>query len=399
MLRFNDGSRSGNRARHCSDLQYLSAMYNAGMRDTTVIPKFSTIEMCAGAGGQALGLHRAGFSHSILVEIDEFACRTLRHNNAALGLGWGEIVEGDLKHFAEERAAQFAGKIDLVAGGVPCPPFSKAGKQLGAKDERDLFPTALAIVRKVQPSAVMLENVAGLMEPVFKPYREFILSELDAMGYTADWKLLNASDFGVPQLRPRSILVALRKPLFGYFSWPKPGELRTPTVGEALHDLMASNGWPGAAEWKLKANSIAPTLVGGSKKHGGPDLGPTRAKAAWHKLGVNGHRLAAEHELPHAEFAGAIGRDGGVRSGCENMPLLNVRMAARLQGFPDDWSFVGAKTHAYRQVGNAFPPPVAEAVGRHIREALHAASQIGREGSSSTAAASSPPAELPSTYV
>jgi len=348
-------------------------MYNAGMRDTTVATEFSTIEMCAGAGGQALGLHRAGFSHAVLVEIDEFACRTLRHNNDVLRLGWGEIHEGDLKHFAEHRAGEFAGKIDLVAGGVPCPPFSKAGKQLGSKDERDLFPTALSVVRKVQPSAVMLENVAGLMDPVFKDYREFILSELAAMGYKAEWKLLNASDFGVPQLRPRSILVALKEPLFAYFSWPKSGEIKTPTVGEALHDLMASNGWEGAAEWKMRASSIAPTLVGGSKKHGGPDLGPTRAKAAWHKLGVNGHRLAGDGELPHAEFAGAVGRDGRVRAGCENMPLLNVRMAARLQGFPDDWHFMGTKTHAYRQVGNAFPPPVAEAVGRHIYKALRLA--------------------------
>mgnify|MGYP000722081754 CR=1 FL=1 len=343
------------------------------MRTTRLPAKFSTIEMCAGAGGQALGLHRAGFSHAVLVEIDDFACKTLRHNNETLGLGWGEVFPGDLKRFAEEHAAEFAGQIDLVAGGVPCPPFSKAGKQLGSKDERDLFPTALAIVRKVQPKAVMLENVSGLMDPVFKEYREFILAELAELGYKAEWKLLNASDFGVPQLRPRSILIALKEPLFKYFSWPTAGVTKTPTVGEALYDLMASNGWVGAEQWKVRANSIAPTLVGGSKKHGGPDLGPTRAKAAWYKLGVNGHRLAADHELPHAEFRGAIGRTGLIREGFENMPLLNVRMAARLQGFPDEWHFVGTKTHAYRQVGNAFPPPVAEAVGRQIREALRSA--------------------------
>jgi DNA (cytosine-5)-methyltransferase 1 len=353
-------------------------MYNAGMRNIIVPSEFSTIEMCAGAGGQALGLHRAGFRHEALVEIDEFACRTLRHNIETLHLGWGEVIEGDLKGFAEERAVDFAGRVDLVAGGVPCPPFSKAGKQLGAKDERDLFPTALAIVRKVQPSAVMLENVAGLMEPVFKDYRELILNELDSMGYKAEWKLLHASNFGVPQLRPRSILVAFKQPLFKYFSWPEGGLVKTPTIGEALYDLVAAKGWAGATKWRDAANSIAPTLVGGSKKHGGPDLGPTRAKAAWQKLGVNAHRLAADDELPHPEFQGAVGRNGLVRQGCENMPLLNVRMAARVQGFPDDWHFVGTKTHAYRQVGNAFPPPVAEAVGLRIRHVLEVASlQIG----------------------
>lgn len=341
------------------------------MRKNTNQQQLTTIEMCAGAGGQALGLHRAGFSHSVLIEIDEFACRTLRHNTDALSLGWGEIINGDLKQFATGRAGNFKEMIDLVAGGVPCPPFSKAGKQLGAGDERDLFPTALEIVRKVQPKAVMLENVAGLMEPVFSDYRAFILGELHALGYVAEWRLLYASDFGVPQLRPRSLLIALKAPVFKFFAWPETGAVKTPTVGEALHDLMASNGWKGADSWRKAANTIAPTLVGGSKKHGGPDLGPTRAKAAWRKLGVNGHRLASDHELPEAGFCGVAMRDGTLRQGYENMPLLNVRMAARLQGFPDNWHFVGAKTHAYRQVGNAFPPPVAEAVGRKIAEAIH----------------------------
>lgn len=330
----------------------------------------TTIEMCAGAGGQALGLHQAGFAHSVLIEIDEYASATLRFNAEQHGLGWGEVVEGDLKHFAEVRAAEFKGRIDLVAGGVPCPPFSKAGKQLGQRDERDLFPTALEIVRRVEPKAVMLENVAGLMEPVFADYRELILTNLARMGYRAEWKLLNASNFGVPQLRPRSILVALREPMFEHFSWPLPFSSPTPTVGEALHDLMAANGWKGAVAWREAAMGIAPTLVGGSKKHGGPDLGPSRAKAAWHKLGVNGHRVGGDHELPGEAFAGVVMRDGSIREGFENMPLLNVRMAARIQGFPDHWHFVGSKTHAYRQVGNAFPPPVAEAVGRKIAEAI-----------------------------
>lgn len=332
----------------------------------------NTIEMCAGAGGQAFGLHEAGFTHSVLVEIDKFACDTLRHNNNTLQLGWGEIYEGDLKAFADSRAAEFRGRITLVAGGVPCPPFSKAGKQLGSLDERDLFPTALDIVRKVKPRAVLLENVAGLMDAKFAEYREYIKGELFAMGYQSDWKLLNASEFGVPQLRPRFILVALEKGAFRHFTWPERNVVQAPTVGNVLYELMSQSGWAGAAQWRDKACGIAPTLVGGSKKHGGPDLGPARAKAAWHKLGINGHRLAAEDEVPGVEFRGALLRSGIVRKGFENMPLLNVRMAALIQGFPLKWEFRGAKTHAYRQVGNAFPPPVAKAVGLSIAQALNA---------------------------
>lgn len=330
------------------------------------------IEMCAGAGGQALGLHRAGFEHAALIEIDKHACATLRHNNAKLQLNWGEIIEDDLKKFCEDRAENYLGKINLVAGGVPCPPFSKAGKQLGEKDERDLFPTALEIVEKIQPEAVLLENVAGLMDEMFASYRQAIRDELHRMGYRTEWRLLHASDFGVPQLRPRFILVALREEIFDYFEWPTEGLIVPPTVGEALYDLMASSGWQGAEAWRLAANTIAPTLVGGSKKHGGPDLGPARAKAAWHKLGVNGHRVGNADEIPGPKFKGVKMRTGKVRPGHENMPLLNVRMAARIQGFPDNWDFVGTKTQTYRQVGNAFPPPVAEAVGRQILEAIQA---------------------------
>ena len=117
---------------------------------------------------------------------------------------------------------------------------------------------------------------------------------------------------------------------------------------------MAANGWPGTNAWAERANDIAPTIVGGSKKHGGPDLGPTRSKAAWAALGVDGMGLV--DEAPTRDFVG--------------MPRLTPRMTARIQGFPDDWQIYGRKTAAYRQIGNAFPPPVAAAVSAKIAIAL-----------------------------
>lgn len=308
-----------------------------------------SIEICAGAGGQALGLELAGFNHTDLVEYEPPACATLRLNRPQ----WN-VIEGDVRSYT----AQHMKGIELVAGGVPCPPFSHAGKQLGADDERDLFPEALRLVTECAPQAVMLENVRGLLDPRFEAYRSGILATLEKLGYVAQWKLLQASNFGVAQLRPRSILVGLKKDIADGFEWPTPGLVQAPTVGEKLHDLMAANGWAGADAWRDQANKIGPTLVGGSKKHGGPDLGPTRARKAWAELQVDGRGLADDAPLP--EFVG--------------MPRLTVRMAARIQGFPDTWKLAGKKTSSYRQVGNAFPPPVAQAVGEQIYAAIEAAS-------------------------
>ncbi len=306
-----------------------------------------SLELCAGAGGQAIGLEKAGFEHEALVEIDRHCCETLRLNRP----NWS-VVEDDLRVF-KDRAADFKG-VELVAGGLPCPPFSVAGKQLGALDERNLFPDALDIVDAVRPKAVMIENVRGFLDAVFEDYRAHLKNQLRKLGYEADWRLLNASDFGVPQLRPRVVIVATRREFWSDFAWPCTERYNPKTVGQTLYPLMAANGWLGAAAWRDRADEIAPTLVGGSKKHGGPDLGPTRARAAWAKLGVEGRTIA--EEAPGPDFVG--------------MPRLTVPMVALIQGFPPEWRIAGRKTAAYRQVGNAFPPPVAAAVATELKRAI-----------------------------
>jgi DNA (cytosine-5)-methyltransferase 1 len=311
------------------------------------ITGLTTLELCAGAGGQALGLEWAGINHAGLVEINKHACATLRLNRPA----WN-VIEKDLTVF---DGADFKG-VDIISGGLPCPPFSIAGKQLGNKDERNLFPTMISLVDQIRPRAVMIENVRGILDAIFIDYRQYIATELAKLGYQTGWKLMNAADFDVPQLRPRVVFIALRKECQEHFSWPRPSELMPRTVGETLCDLISANGWKGAKIWSKKANEIAPTVVGGSHKHGGPDLGPTRARAAWAALGVDG--LGIANEAPRPEFVG--------------MPRLTVRMVARIQGFPDEWQFVGTKTQTYRQVGNAFPPPFACAVANKLRECLNA---------------------------
>jgi len=308
----------------------------------------SCIEICAGAGGQALGLEKAGFDHEALVEIEKPCRETLLHNRPL----WN-VIENNQCDVRLFDGSLYKG-IDLLAGGVPCPPFSKAGRQLGEKDERDLFPEALRLVDECRPRAVILENVRGFLDAVFEDYRRNLKRRLEKLGYATDWRLLNASDFGVSQLRPRVVIVAIRKDLSENFSWAKSHKRNPPTVGELLYDQIASLGWKGAKKWMKRADDIAPTIVGGSKKHGGPDLGPTRSKRAWATLGVDGMGIA--NEAPEQNFIG--------------MPRLTVNMVAKIQGFPDDWHFTGKKTPVYRQIGNAFPPPVAQAVATEIKKCL-----------------------------
>lgn len=310
------------------------------------------IEICAGAGGQALGLAMAGFVHVALVEYEKEYCDILKENRPEWPIICADVHDFDGKPYHG---------VDLFAGGVPCPPFSVAGKQLGADDERDLFPEALRLVREIEPRAIMLENVRGFLDPSFREYREYILRSIAHMGYDVQIKLLQASDYGVSQLRPRVVIVGIRNDEPGRFtfSYPAPHPEQTPTVGALLQDLMAEAGWKGARKWAKQADKIAPTIVGGSKKHGGPDLGPTRARRAWAEMQVEGKSIA--DKAPDPEFTG--------------MPRLTPRMIARIQGFPDTWVFGKTKTRACRMIGNAFPPPVAKAVGEKIKEALYASKQ------------------------
>ncbi|MEU3373830.1 DNA (cytosine-5-)-methyltransferase [Streptomyces sp. NPDC006660] len=384
----------------------------------------TSIEICAGAGGQAIGLHSAGFKHLALVEIDGNAAQTLRHNvehrdKWEWERKFCDVIEGDMKEFKPlshlKKAVGFLGRplrprdLDLLAGGVPCPPFSHAGKQLGKDDERDLFPWMLRLVDELRPRAVMIENVRGIRDAKFEEYRTYVEAclqgghakrpedgtdvYLDGFGYTVcKWEVLEASDFGVPQLRPRAILVAIRTDVLGdlELEWPEPTHEAPRSVFEALKASMELRyapflemGGSVAADAKRcldqwvdnasramserKDRGIAPTLVGGSKKHGGADLGPSRAKAVWRQLGVSGMGVANDHaeSMKKKTYDRDLFRPEG--------PMLTVRQAAIIQGFPDDWEFDGRKTAQYRQVGNAFPPPVAHAVGAAIAKLLRAA--------------------------
>ncbi|GAA0856256.1 DNA cytosine methyltransferase [Streptosporangium amethystogenes subsp. fukuiense] len=320
----------------------------------------TSLEACAGAGGQALGLEMAGFAPVMLIDNDKHACATLRWNRPA----W-DVRQMDLRDFVAGEHSQVY-DVDLLSAGVPRTPYSVAGHQQGFKDSRDMLSAVVWLATEVRPRAIMIENVPTLLtDAKFEANRRFVIEELTHLGYAIGWRVLDAQDFGVPQARRSSILVAMKPDDLGRFQWPEAQGFSV-TVAAALRESMGSRGWAGVPEWVRLADQVAPAIVGGSSTHGGADLGPTRTKAAWARLGVNGHSLG--DDIPGPDFVmefdlGKHGRDG--------LPKLTIPQVATLQGFPEEWHFEGGKTARYRQVAQAFPPPLAKAVGRQIAAVLN----------------------------
>jgi DNA (cytosine-5)-methyltransferase 1 len=319
------------------------------------------LELCAGGGGQALGLERAGFTHRGLVDIDPDCCETLRHNRPDWPVARADIT-------SDFRRYSLTG-LDLIAGGLPCTPHSRGGKQLGTADERHLWDAALRIIEQARPRAVMLETSNAILTSPFFSETRRTRHKLLHLGYHLTWRVIDCSRYGVSQQRRRAVLVALRPAEFEHFTWPQPDPEPPPTVGEALYQLAKAEGWfPGAAHWAAKANDLAPTVVGGSRKHGGADLGASQGKAAWRKLGIDPMGIASSAPDREGKY---LRSPGVIRDVADGGLMLTIEMAARLQGFPADWEFCGGKTSQYRQVGNAFPPAAAAAIGRAITTALH----------------------------
>ncbi|MFI1923696.1 DUF6339 family protein [Streptomyces sp. NPDC020377] len=313
--------------------------------------RFRSVEVCAGAGGQALGLERAGFDPALLIDSKADACFSIDLNRPA----W-DVVCMDVVQFSPSMRPDLT-DVDLISGGLPRVKSSATVGRAEDTEELRVLRAAISLACTFRPKAILFENVPDLVDgSEFETDRAWINQELQQAGYHTSWKILNASDFGVPQNRRSGFLVALREPYFGRFSWPLPNDVPPPTVGEALGASMSSEGWLGAERWIKNADRIAPALVGGSDRRGGADLGPTGSKKAWAALGVNGNSLG--DEPPGADFPP------------DELPKLTVEQAATIQAFPDHWKLFGGKTSRYRQVGHAMPPPLATAVGQALATAL-----------------------------
>ncbi|MGW0119627.1 DNA cytosine methyltransferase [Streptomyces sp. NPDC003327] len=328
---------------------------------------FTVIELCAGAGGQALGLERAGFRIAAAVDIDADSCATLRNNRP----DW-YVIQGDLNEIEPVEHDQLD-RADVLSCGLPRSPYSVAGKQLAVRDKRDTLRATLDMASYVRPRVLVLECIATFHSAAkFEVEREMVRETVADLGYSSVWGVLSATDFGVPQLRSHGFVVAMHPSDLAHFAWPAPSDVPCSSLGETLYESMASKGWPEAGEWAAHASGPAPLIMGGATGRGGADLGASRAKAIWARRHVYGGSLG--DDVPGPDFRldlAAEPKHGLVR--------ITVPQVALLQGFTPDWELHGLKTSAYRQISQATPPPLAAALGRQLLTALERSSGTPRD--------------------
>lgn len=379
----------------------------------------NSIELFCGTGGLALGLQKAGFHHKALYEWDKDSCDNIKANIAKgfQGIEDWKVFQTDVRFASYDG---FSGKIDMISGGPPCQPFSLGGKARAYNDKRDMFPEAVRAVREIMPRAFIFENVKGLLRKSFSLYFSYIILQLtypsivrpegmtweehrsileqhhtsckhDDCEYNVLFRLLNAADYGVPQLRHRVVIVGFRKDIDAHWSFPLPTHSK---------EALLYSKWISGSYWeehnlpKPKENPLKPEIAKKIRaavedtdtrllpwrttRDAIGDLPDPRSKEAEafnnhiFRPGAKiypGHSGSLLDEPSKTIKAGAHGVPGG-----ENTVVLDsgevryytVRESARIQTFPDDYNFVASWTESMRQIGNAVPVKLAEAVGKSV---------------------------------
>ncbi len=364
------------------------------------------IELYAGAGGFAVGLGSAGFTPHRLYEVDHACCETLRYNSAtAAPTISGVIHEEDI---CGKDWREFTGRVRILAAGVPCQPFSRAGKGVAAGDERDMFPETMRAIRTVKPQVVIIENVAGLLRPSLREYFDYILLQLECPSmpprttstwrrhhqrliehrrsaswdpeYLVQWRLLDAADFGVAQNRRRIIVVATALGLPAY-RFPRPSHSREALVraqadgsywrerGLPISDRPSSSTQPQEAEGLLPWRTVRDALDGLPEPARAPD---STDMNHWSIPGARPYRghTASKLDWPSKTLkAGVHGVPGGENTFVDQQGYFRyytLREAARVQAFPDSHIFVGSRADITRQIGNAVPCTLAEVIAKPL---------------------------------
>ena len=317
---------------------------------------YTSIELFAGAGGTALGMHNAGFKHILLNEQDSFACATLRKNMP----DWN-IAEEDIHKLS---FTNYAGEVDLLQGGVPCQAFSYAGKSRGFDDARGtLFFEFARAIKEVKPKVLMMENVRGLLTHDHSRTIVTMLRVLTELGYRVSARVLRAQFLDVAQKRERLVIIGVRDDLTYPILFPKE-ECDVLTLWDAIGDCPKSAGTQYSAAKKKVLDLVPP---GGYWKDLPLDVQKSYLKGSFNlpggKTGM-ARRLAWDE--PSLTLTCAPAQKQTERCHPDETRPLTVREYARIQSFPDDWEFVGSIAAQYRQIGNAVPVNLSYHVGRGI---------------------------------
>ncbi len=378
-----------------------------------------SIELFAGGGGLALGLHEAGFNPLVVVERDQDSCATLAEN-------WRDSIKRGLRLFNKDVRiipfGEWEDRIDLVSGGPPCQPFSIGGKHQGYQDERDMFPHAVQVVRTVRPKAFIFENVRGLLRKSFAKYFEYVLLQLQypdiirqgtwqdhlarleehhtggrehGLRYRVVFQKVDAADFGVPQHRERVVIVGFRWDIHEPWSFP-----RATHSGDALDAAKWLDGtyWdehqfprarrpqmPPGMEARLERIAILPlTARWRTVRDAIRDLpspqSPEGARIQNHRQqpgarrypGHTGSLMDVPAKTLKAGDHGVPGGENMLAHANGSVRYFTVRESARLQTFPDWYYFPGSWTESMRQIGNAVPVLLGRIIGESVANTLRA---------------------------
>lgn len=331
--------------------------------------EYTSIELFAGAGGLALGLEQAGFRHIGLVELDVDASNTLKKNRPAWNVDCDDIANIsclDLESYYGIKA----GELDLLSGGAPCQSFSYAGKRLGLEDTRGtLFYHYAIYLQKLQPRMFLFENVRGLLSHDGGKTYQTIRQVFADTGYTIQYRVLNAWDYGVAQKRERLITVGIRNDLTDtiHFSFPEPHAYK-PVLRDILWDVPESVGTRYSPAKEEIFKLVPP---GGYWRDIPEEIAKAYMKSCWY---MGGGRTGILRRLSLDEPSLAVLTSPSQKQTDRCHPLeprpFNVRENARCQSFPDSWEFCGGVSSQYRQVGNAVPVNLAYEIGKQIYKAL-----------------------------
>ena len=332
------------------------------------------IELFAGAGGLALGIEKAGFDTIGLIEFNKPAADTLKKNRPEWNVIWDDIANISCLDL-EEYFSIKKGELDLLSGGAPCQAFSYAGKRLGLEDTRGtLFYHYAIFLQKLQPKMFLFENVRGLLTHDGGKTYQTIRTVFEEAGYSIQYKVLNAWDYGVAQKRERLITIGIRNDLIDdiHFEYPAPHEYK-PVLRDVLQNVPESLGTRYSAK---KEEIFALVPPGGYWRDIPEEIAKEYMKSCWY---MEGGRTGILRRLSMDEPSLTVLTSPSQKQTDRCHPLeprpFTVRENARCQSFPDEWVFCGTVGEQYKQVGNAVPVNLAYDIALKIKEALKGAEQ------------------------